>query len=124
MTTTFRPTHRIETDRQTICVMLTDDGVAYQQCEWDSETSADYTLTDDGRWVFQGQAFNGRVYELTEADRTQWLYREAEARVRGDDRLTPHAATILEDHGDGDDHWRWVIDADADEILDWAKARQ
>ena len=62
--------------------------------------------------------------DWTDADRTQQLYREAEARVRGNDRLATHAATILDDHGEGDDHWRWVIDADADEILDWAKAHR
>lgn len=60
----------------------------------------------------------------TDADRTQQLYREAESRVRGDDRLAPHAATILDDHGEGDDHWRWVIDADADEIVSWAEAHR
>jgi len=58
---------------------------------------------------------------LTDADRTQRLYREAEARVRGDNRLAQHAETILDDHADGDDHWQWVIDAEADEIVSWAE---
>jgi len=57
----------------------------------------------------------------SDADRTQRLYREAESRVRGDDRLAPFAGTILADFPEGDDHWQWVIDADADEIIGWAK---
>ena len=60
--------------------------------------------------------------EESDADRTQRLYRDAEARVRGDDRLAPFAETILADYREGDDHWQWVIDADADVILGWAKA--
>ena len=66
MTTTFRPTHRITLDSgETLDVMLVD-GAAYQQCEWDADANADYELTDDGRWLFQGQPFAGRVERITE----------------------------------------------------------
>ena len=115
----FQPTHVIQHDSTTVEVMLVD-GVAYQRGEWDDTTDADYERTDDGRWLFQGETFNGSVESI--ADRTQRLYREAEARVRGDDRLAPLATTILADFPEGDDHWQWVIDADADEILAWAEA--
>ena len=64
--TPFTPTHRIETDRETVYVMLVD-GSAYQQCEWDAVDAADYERADDGRWLFQGQPFAGsveRVYQI------------------------------------------------------------
>jgi hypothetical protein len=119
----FQPTHKITTERDEIVeVMLTGGGAAYQRCEWDAVDAADYEQTDDGRWLFQGQPFTGAVETL--ADRTQRLYRDAEARVRGDDRLAPHAATILDDHGEGDDHWQWVVDADTDEIVAWVEGHQ
>ncbi len=66
MITPFTPTHRIETDRETVYVMLVD-GVAYQQCEWDALDSADYERDEDGRWLFQGQPFSGtveRIYKI------------------------------------------------------------
>ena len=106
---------------QTVEVMLDATGAAYQRHEWDATVDADYERTGDGRWLFQGEPFVGQVTE-TDDGRTRRLYLEAESRVHHDDRLSPHAATILEDHGDGDDHWQWVIDADADEILSWAEA--
>jgi len=70
MTTTFSPTHCIKLNRRDAIYVMLDDGRAYQRCEWDTATAADYERTDDGRWLFQGQAFNGRVYELTDSDRT------------------------------------------------------
>jgi hypothetical protein len=89
----FQPTHVITTDRETVEVMLTDDGAAYTAAEWEDTLSSDYSRADDGSWLFQGQAFNGRVE--TTANHTQRLYREAEARVRGDERLAPFSDTIL-----------------------------
>ena len=65
MTTTFRPTHRITTDRETVDVMLIE-GAAYQQCEWDAVDAADYERADDGRWLFQGQPFAGSVKPINE----------------------------------------------------------
>lgn len=65
-TTPFTPTHRIETDRETVEVMLVD-GIAYQKTEWDSLDTAEYERADDGRWLFQGQPFAGsveRVYQI------------------------------------------------------------
>lgn len=117
----FTPTHTITTDRETVVVMLDDDGRAYQRCEWDAVDAASYELQDDGRWTFQGEAFSGTVREMNDAGRTQWFFREAESRVRADDRLSPHAAVILDDRGDGDDHWQWVIAATTDDIAAWAK---
>jgi hypothetical protein len=32
------------------------DGVAYTREEWDSETLADWSVDDDGAWLFQGRA--------------------------------------------------------------------
>jgi hypothetical protein len=66
MTTTFRPTHRITTDRETVDVMLVD-GVAYQQCEWEATDAADYERNKSGIWTFQGQPFTGtieRIYKI------------------------------------------------------------
>jgi hypothetical protein len=66
MITPFTPTHRIETDRETVEVMLVD-GVAYQQCEWDFLDSAEYERDENGRWLFQGQPFTGtveRIYKI------------------------------------------------------------
>ena len=60
----FQPTHKITTDRETIEVMLTDDGAAYTAAEWESSGAADYELTDAGEWTFQGQPFSGRVERL------------------------------------------------------------
>ena len=62
--TAFQPTHVIQHDSTTVEVMLVD-GVAYQRDEWESTTGADYQRTDDGRWLFNGEAFNGTVKTLT-----------------------------------------------------------
>ena len=66
MITQFTPTHRIETDRETVEVMLVD-GVAYQQCEWDALDSSDYERDENGSWLFHGQPFTGtveRIYKI------------------------------------------------------------
>jgi hypothetical protein len=64
--TTFKPTHRIATDRETVDVMLID-GAAYQQCEHEATDAADYERDEDGRWLFQGRPFTGtveRIYKI------------------------------------------------------------
>ena len=63
MTTAFTPTHRIETDRETVDVMLVNR-VAYQPSEWDALDSADYERDESGRWLFQGQPFAGTVERI------------------------------------------------------------
>lgn len=49
------------------------------------------------------------------------LYAKAKRRVENDKRLAPHADFILADWPEGDEHWRWVIKAPVDEILDWVE---
>jgi len=123
--TDFFPTHRITTATETVDVMLVD-GAAYTQAEWDSSSAADYERSEDGKWTFQGEAFDGTVSKLegdkSAADRTHRLYCEARSRVEADEQLAPYADTILADFPEGDDHWQWVIDARTDEIVAWAKA--
>ena len=66
MNTTFKPTHRIATDRETVDVMLIG-GAAYQQCEHEATDAADYERDEDGRWLFQGRPFTGtveRIYKI------------------------------------------------------------
>ncbi|NDC64553.1 MAG: hypothetical protein EBZ59_11345 [Planctomycetia bacterium] len=125
--TAFCATHRITTWNGFVDVMLSDDGAAYTREEWESETAADYERNDDGEWTCQGKPFSGTVevlhpYACTTAERTQLLYFEARARVERNEQLSPYAETILADYPEGDEHLRWVIDADADEILAWAEA--
>jgi hypothetical protein len=60
MTTTFNPTHRITTHRETFDVMLVD-GAAYTAAEWNAALAADHERNDDGEWLFQGQPFSGIV---------------------------------------------------------------
>jgi hypothetical protein len=55
-----------------------------------------------------------------EAD-TRSLYRVAAARVEADD-LGEYADVILDDHGEGCDHYRWVMTADREEIVSWAES--
>ena len=45
----------------------------------------------------------------------------AECRVEHDPQLFKHAATILYDWDEGDEHWDWVTTTHADEIIDWAE---
>lgn len=51
---------------------------------------------------------------------TRSLYRVAAVRVEADD-LGEYADIILNDHGEGCDHYRWVMTADRDEIVGWAE---
>lgn len=100
------------------------DGSAYcpgcVECDTPAVDAADATRgpNDEARCACCGATAG----DESDADRTQRLYREAKSRVHGDDRLAPFAETILADFPEGDEHWQWVIDADADEILGWAKA--
>lgn len=52
------------------------------------------------------------------------LYERAARRVRDSKKLSPHAAFILSDWNEGDEHWNWVINAREDEILDWVEANK
>ena len=66
MNPTFRPTHQIKTDRETVDVILAH-GAGYQQCEWEGTDDADYERDESGRWLFQGQPFTGsveRIYQI------------------------------------------------------------
>ena len=60
--------------------------------------------------------------EEQEIDNTHRLYCEARSRVEADEQLAPYTETILADYPEGDEHWRWVIDAPVDEIVAWARA--
>ncbi len=64
----------------------------------------------------------GQTSVRYEAADTRSLRRLAAARVDADD-LGEHADIILDDHGKGCDHYRWVLTADCDEILEWADGR-
>lgn len=58
---------------------------------------------------------------MNQEQKTRALHREAERRVHYDESLLPYANTILADWPEGDDHWRWVIESDTEEILDWVQ---
>jgi hypothetical protein len=48
------------------------------------------------------------------------LYDAAVARIEGSPRLTARRGIILADWSEGDDHLRWVAEADEGEIVAWA----
>lgn len=48
------------------------------------------------------------------------LFDLAKGKVEASEALIPHVGFILADWTEGDDHWRWVIEASEEEILDWA----
>lgn len=50
------------------------------------------------------------------------MYQQAKTRVESSPRLSPHAAFILADWDEGEEHWQWVCTASEDEILDWVEA--
>jgi hypothetical protein len=52
------------------------------------------------------------------------LYEKAMNRVMRSSFLLPHADFILADWPEGEEHWRWVINASEDEILSWVAAGQ
>ncbi len=83
MKTEFEPTHIIATGTRVLPVRLEpseDHGgsVLYTQEEWESVTSADWELQDDGRLTFQGR--NPRPVVAT-------------LHMIGDDIGGPHLAT-------------------------------
>jgi hypothetical protein len=55
---------------------------------------------------------------------TIFLYNQAKNRVMINSTLASHADFILADWPEGDEHWRWVISAPIDEILDWVKSNK
>lgn len=63
----FIPTHEIAFQNESRLVMLTDDGVAYTQAEWDAEDAADFEVNAQGEWLFQGQPFSGTVQNIAAA---------------------------------------------------------
>ena len=50
------------------------------------------------------------------------MFEKAKVRVEYMENLAPHADFILADWPEGDDHWRWVVTAPEQEILDWVEA--
>jgi hypothetical protein len=50
------------------------------------------------------------------------LFEKAKEKVMASKILRKFAQFILADWAEGDEHWRWVIDADENEIVDWAEA--
>jgi hypothetical protein len=56
------------------------------------------------------------------AKSTLSLFERAERRVDASAQLAPHRAFILADWPECDEHWRWVITATVNEIVDWADA--
>ena len=120
MTTTFQPTHRITTDRESVEVMLTDSGAAYQRHEWDATVDSDYERADDGRWLFQGQPFAGRVEELQARE-----YRIALVNNDGSwdvidtfEAADDAAANAYAEEHHADVEW-YVIDAEGRNINAW-----
>ena len=112
--------HRIVTDRETVEVLLADNGAAYQRHEWDATVDSDYERTDDGRWLFQGQPFAGSVEELQARE-----YRIALVKNDGSwDVIATFAAVndaaanaYAEEHH-ADVEW-YVIDAEGKNINAW-----
>ena len=72
MTASFRPTHRITTNRETVDVMTftatyNSPGPAFTSEEWEASDAADYERDENGRWLFHGQPFAGtveRIYKI------------------------------------------------------------
>jgi hypothetical protein len=110
----FQPTHVIQHDSMTVEVMLTDGGAAYTADEWGSAGAADYERTDDGRWLFIGQAFNGTVNAIGNAHEYRIAYVAADGSwdvvrtfaATDDDAANAYAAQECE----GDDDW-FVLDS-------------
>jgi hypothetical protein len=56
----WNPTHeitikRLDTGKRELTRVMLIDGAAYTESEWDAEDKADWTITDDGAWAFQGR---------------------------------------------------------------------
>jgi hypothetical protein len=60
----FIPTHRIVLPSGREFEVYLNEGAAYTYEEWMSETAADFECTEDGDWLFQGQAFSGEIFPI------------------------------------------------------------
>ena len=73
----LKPTHRITLtgfaqergrvapDEVILVTMCGASGPAYTKQEWLTGSPADFERTSDGSWTFQGEAFSGKVEEVT-----------------------------------------------------------
>lgn len=50
------------------------------------------------------------------------LFELAKSKVEASDALRKFADKILADWREGDEHWRWVLEASEDQILAWTVA--
>jgi len=50
------------------------------------------------------------------------LRETAERRVNASPKLSQYRDTIMYDWPEGNEHWRWVINAPVTEIVDWAES--
>lgn len=60
----FYPTHRITLRSGEVEEVMLVDGAAYTRDEWDACDAACYERDEDGRWMFQGEAFTCTVSEI------------------------------------------------------------
>lgn len=60
----FCPSHRITLRSGEVEVVMLVDGAAYTAEEWATNSMADYECDEDGRWTFQGEAFDCTVKEM------------------------------------------------------------
>lgn len=63
----FNTTHVIQYYLADPILVMLDDRRAYTREEWEAEDLADYELSDDGEWLFQGRPFAGTVDEVAVA---------------------------------------------------------
>ena len=113
----FQPTHRITTDRETVEVMVTDNGAAYQRHEWDATVDSDYERGGDGQWLFQGEPLAGTVEAITPRE-----YRIALVKADGSwdvietfEAADDDAANAYAEQNHADSDW-YVLDADGRNI--------
>ena len=57
----WRPTHFVLCPEGGWEPVFLSEQSAYTLAEWEATDAADLTLDDDGRWLFQGQPFLGKV---------------------------------------------------------------
>lgn len=62
-TNPFSPTHAITFANGDVLKVQLVDGVAYTREEWNSYSHADWTVSDEGEWLFQGRAIDGSSVE-------------------------------------------------------------
>ena len=75
----------------------------------------------------------GRDWQIDRAELQRWmdekrpvgrpksLYRQVEERINNTPDLQPYRDVILYDWPEGDEHLRWALDADLDELIAWAE---